>query len=64
MLGDYIGDTNKLIKEADIIGGFPFIKLEEPAKFKKELGRPKDLKDIKLINDYLRSKEKQITHKQ
>ena len=58
MLGDYIGDTNNLIEEADIIGGFPFIKLEELAKFKKELARPKDLKDIRLIKDYLRSKEK------
>ena len=58
MLGDYIGDTNKLIQEADIINGFPFIKLEELAKFKKELGRSKDLNDIKLIKAYLSGKRK------
>lgn len=53
MLGNYIGDTKKLIKNADIIKGFPFIKLKEFIKFKKQLGRPKDLADIKLMQDYL-----------
>jgi len=56
MLGKYIGDTNKLIKQADIVNGFPFIKLKEFIKFKKELGRPKDLKDIQLMQDYLLNK--------
>lgn len=53
MFRDYIGDTKGLIRDADFIEGFPFIKLEEFVKFKKQLGRPKDIKDIKLISDYL-----------
>lgn len=53
MFGNYTSDTKKLIEEADIIKGFPFIKLSELAKFKKELGRPKDINDILLINEYL-----------
>jgi hypothetical protein len=58
MLGNYIGDTKKLIKNADIIQGFPFIKLRELMKFKKELGRPKDFEDIKLIKNYFKSKKR------
>lgn len=54
LLGDYLGDTNSLIAEADIIQGFPFIKLEELIKFKKVLGREKDFADIKLIEGYLK----------
>jgi hypothetical protein len=53
MFGSYIGDTNKLISDADIIKGFPFIKLSEFIKFKKELGRPKDLEDIRMMQEYL-----------
>lgn len=53
ILGNYIGDTSTLIKTADIIKGFPFIKLSELVKFKKELGRQKDFDDIKLIEEYL-----------
>ena len=46
-------DVNKLIQEADIIEGFPFVKLEEVLKYKKLLKREKDLVDIKLIEDFL-----------
>ena len=53
MFGNYIGDTKSLIENADIIDGFPFIKLEEFIKFKRELGRQKDFDDIKLMEDYL-----------
>ena len=53
---NYIGDTNKLIKNADIIKGYPFLKIIEFIKFKKELGRLKDLEDIKLMKKYLRKK--------
>jgi hypothetical protein len=55
MFGNYMGDTKSLIKGADIIQGYPFIKLREFIKFKKELGRPKDIEDIKLMKKYLRS---------
>ena len=53
MFGNYIGDTKSLIGNADIINGFPFIKLEEFIKFKRELGRSKDFDDIKLMENYL-----------
>jgi hypothetical protein len=58
MFGNYIGDTKKLIKTADIINGFPFIKLQEFIKFKKQLGRQKDFEDIELMKNYLRAKSK------
>lgn len=57
MYGNYIGDTKELIRTADIINGFPFLKLTEFIKFKRELGRPKDFEDIKLIKAYLKNKE-------
>ncbi len=53
MFGDYIGDTKKLIRDADMIKGFPFIELKEFMKFKKQLGREKDFVDIKLMKVYL-----------
>ena len=52
--GNYIGDVDWLIKNADMIQGYPFINLVEFMKFKKELGRPKDIKDIELIKEYLK----------
>lgn len=61
MLNNYIGDTKELIHNADIIKGFPFIKLSELIKFKKELGRKKDFEDIKLMKKHLnkvKNKEK------
>lgn len=54
MLGNYIGDTTKLIQNADMINGYPFVQLTELVKFKRELGRPKDMQDIKLIEGYLK----------
>lgn len=56
MFNNYIGDIKKLIKNADIIKGYPFIKLTELIKFKKEMARPKDLEDIRLMKEYLRKK--------
>lgn len=54
-LADYTSsDIAKLIKEADIIDGVRFVKLEECARFKKLLDRPKDRQDIKAIEDYLK----------
>lgn len=41
------------IKTADIIDGHRFVKLDLVKKFKQKLGREKDLKDIKLIDNYL-----------
>lgn len=39
---------------AEFIDGFPFITLKRLIEFKKAIGREKDLKDIKLIEDYLK----------
>lgn len=49
----YQPDVPKLIREADIINGISFVKLEEVINFKRAMGREKDLKDIDLINNYL-----------
>ncbi len=52
--GNYRPDAAELINNAQIINGLPFLPLEELLKFKKELGREKDLKDIELIEEYLK----------
>lgn len=46
-------DLNKIINEAEVIDGLPFVKLEYVVAWKKIYNREKDLNDIKLINDYL-----------
>ncbi len=53
--GDYKADTNELIKSAQIIDGVPFVNLEELLKWKKAANRDKDKKDIKLIEEFLRT---------
>ncbi len=42
-------EINEMIDNADIIDDFPFVKLEYVLAYKKELGRKKDIADIKLI---------------
>ncbi len=49
-------DIQKLINEAEIIDGLPFVKLKEVLKWKKMIGRDKDIKDIKIIETYLADK--------
>lgn len=46
-------DISKMIKEAEIINGLPFVRLETVLKWKQLNGRPKDLMDVILIKDYL-----------
>jgi hypothetical protein len=53
---NYNPNVPSLIKNAELINGIPFVQLEETIKFKKALGRPKDLIDLKLIEKYLRYK--------
>jgi len=53
--GKYHAFFRHLIKSANIIKGVPFVNLKEIIKFKKEMNRDKDKKDIKLIENYLRS---------
>lgn len=50
---DYRPETKRLIEEAEIIDGIPFLRLEELARFKKTIGREKDLRDVQLIETYL-----------
>ena len=46
----------EIFEKADIFDGIKFLNLDHLKKIKKELGREKDLKDIKLIDDYLSKK--------
>ncbi len=52
---NYSPDTKKLILEADVINGCAFAKIEETLKFKNELGREKDKKDVEMIEEYLKN---------
>ncbi len=47
--------TNKIIDDAVIIDGFPYVTLENLKIWKTTMGREKDLEDVKLINDYLKN---------
>lgn len=51
--GPGIWDINKLIQEAEIIDGLPFVKLERVMEWKKLNAREKDLKDIEIIEKFL-----------
>jgi len=44
----------ELILDSEIINGIWFLSLKQLIKFKKDYGRPKDLTDIKLIEDHLK----------
>lgn len=57
--GDYSADPEQIIKDAVIIQGIPFLQLEDLKKWKTACGRPKDLRDIEMINDYLRTQQNQ-----
>jgi len=50
-------DIKKLIEEAEIIDGLPFVRLEDVIAWKKEYTREKDLKDIKMIEKFLQTRE-------
>ena len=54
--GTYNPDPAKLIKEADIIEGIPVVRLEEALAWKKALRREKDLKDVELIEEFMKHK--------
>lgn len=48
-------NIQKLIDEAEIINGFPFVKLEYVIEWKRQYGREKDLKDIEIAEKFLRA---------
>ncbi|MFH1712336.1 MAG: hypothetical protein ABH846_03840 [Patescibacteria group bacterium] len=45
-------DTDELIDNAVIVDGLPFVQLEQVYKWKKIMGRVKDIKDIKAMDEY------------
>lgn len=47
-------DIGKLIQEAEMIDGLPFVKLERVLEWKKLKAREKDLKDVAIIEKFLR----------
>lgn len=49
-----IDNASKIIDRADEIDGHKFIHLDDLIKWKKKMGRRKDLKDIELIKKYLK----------
>jgi hypothetical protein len=48
-----------LLKTANYIDGIPFASLQEVRKWKESSGRPKDIKDLDLIDKYLASNKRQ-----
>lgn len=50
-------NVSKLIADAEVIDGLPFVRLESVLKWKKMRGREKDLKDIEMVENYLRTQE-------
>lgn len=53
--GDYNPAPSEVIAKAEIVEGVPFAPLTEVLKWKQAYGRPKDLDDIRLIEDYLKT---------
>jgi hypothetical protein len=45
-------DTRKLIKEAEMIDGLPFVKLEYVVQWKKQFASEKDLRDVELVKRF------------
>lgn len=54
----YQPTLEQLLATATVVEGVPFASLEEVKKWKQSSGRPKDLKDIKLIDTYLANNRK------
>jgi len=52
----YPTTIEKAIETALVINGIPFLSIEETIKFKRVIGREKDLKDIELLKRFIRYK--------
>jgi len=46
--------ANKMIDNAEMIDGLPYVNLQDTILWKTRENREKDLRDIKLIKDYLK----------
>lgn len=55
-MDDYGVDVDKMIAEADVIGGIRFAKLGEVLRIKKQMGREKDKKHMEMIREYMRKR--------
>jgi hypothetical protein len=53
--GSYHPSADDIITQAVMMNGIPYAPLTEVLAWKKAFGRPKDLIDVQLIEDYLRS---------
>jgi hypothetical protein len=53
--GNYNPNRLQLIREAIDINGIPFVKVEEVIACKTAYNRPKDINDIKMLREYLKS---------
>jgi hypothetical protein len=51
----HLENVDKLIDNAEIINELKFVRLNDLLEWKKKMGREKDIKDIKLIEDYLKN---------
>ena len=51
-------DIQKLIDAAQVIDGLPFVPLEDVLRWKKLIAREKDMKDIAVIEDFLKTNNK------
>lgn len=54
---NYNGDFTEMIIEATIIDGIPFVSIEKVLEWKKSLAREKDLNDVKLIDNFMSSRD-------
>lgn len=61
--GSYCPDRLQLIKDAVVINGVPFVRVEEVLACKKDYGRPKDLEDIKASEKYINDHEGEDVYK-
>ncbi len=48
-------DVSDIIAKAEIIDGLPFVTLDTVVKWKKLKGREKDIRDIELIEEFLKT---------
>jgi hypothetical protein len=52
----YRPDTKKMISQAELHDGIPFLRLEDLLEFQRNLPREKDKTGVKMMEDYLASK--------
>lgn len=52
-----VWDIKRLIEEAEIIDGLPFVTLEYVVKWKRLSGREKDMRDIAIVENFLRQQK-------